>query len=48
MNATQAETFGAVVVQDFDSVAIEDGVDGAGKRSSVNNARNRKSGQHQK
>jgi hypothetical protein len=31
INATQADTFGAVVVQDFDGVAVEDGDDGAGK-----------------
>jgi len=28
INATQADTFGAVVVQDFDGVAVEDGDDG--------------------
>jgi hypothetical protein len=29
INATQADTFGAVVVQDFDGVAVENGYDEA-------------------
>jgi hypothetical protein len=33
INTTQADTFGAVVVQDFDGVAIEDGDDEAGEVS---------------
>jgi len=31
INATQADTFGAVVVQDFERVAVEDGDDGVGE-----------------
>jgi hypothetical protein len=31
INATQADAFGAVVVQDFNGVAVEDGDDGAGE-----------------
>jgi hypothetical protein len=33
INATQADTFRAGIVQDFDSVAVEDGDDGAGEVS---------------
>ncbi len=33
INATQADAFGAVVVQDFESVAVEDGDDEAGEVS---------------
>jgi len=31
INATQADRFGAVVVQDFEGVAVEDGDDGVGE-----------------
>jgi hypothetical protein len=40
--------FEVLVVQDLERVALQDRDDGAGKRSSVNNARKRKRGQHQK
>ncbi len=33
INATQADTFGAVAVQDFEGVAVEDGDDEAGEVS---------------
>jgi len=31
VDTVQADAFGAIIVQDFDGVAVEDGDDGAGK-----------------
>jgi hypothetical protein len=38
INATQADRFGAVVVQDFEGVAVEDGDNGAGEVDSEQRA----------
>lgn len=40
VNAAQAGTFGMLIVQDFEGVAIEDGDDGAGEISGKDTNRN--------